>query len=90
MLRPSKMSDNIPDGDGNKKIGKAVAVVMRETNNGFGEREVISHDAPTLDIAAPTYEKRAAIHSVLYIADLKGLEADSGIFSFCSVLSPPL
>ena len=41
------MSDNIPDGNANKKIGKAVAVVMRETNNGFGEREVISHDAPT-------------------------------------------
>ena len=81
ILRRSKMSDNIPDGNANKKIGKAVAVVMRETNNGFGEREVISHDAPTSYIAAPTYEKRAAIHSVLYIADLKGLSPDFEIFS---------
>lgn len=84
MLRRSKMSDNIPDGNANKKIGKAVAVVMRETNNGFGEREVISHDAPTSYIAAPTYEKRAAIHSVLYIADLKGLSPDFEIFSCLS------
>ena len=49
------MSDNIPDGKANKKIGKAVAVVMRETNNGFGARVVISHDAPTSYIATPTY-----------------------------------
>ena len=81
ILRRSKMSDNIPDGNANKKIGKAVAVVMRETNNGFGEREVISHEAPTSYIAAPTYEKRAAIHSVLYIADLKGLSPEFEIFS---------
>ena len=81
IMRRSKMSDNIPDGNANKKIGRAVAVVMRETNNGFGEREVISHDAPTSYIAAPTYEKRAAIHNVLYIADLKGLNPDFEIFS---------
>ena len=48
------MSDNIPDGNANRKIGKAVAVVMRETNNGLGEREVINQDAPTSYIAAPT------------------------------------
>jgi hypothetical protein len=81
IMRRSKMSDNIPDGNANKKIGRAVAVVMRETNNGFGEREVISHDAPTSYIAAPTYEKRAAIHNVLYIADLRGLSPDFEIFS---------
>ena len=54
ILRRSKMSDNIPDGNANRKIGKAVAVVMRETNKGFGEREVINQDAPTSYIAAPT------------------------------------
>ncbi len=54
MLRRSKMSDNIPDGNANRKIGKAVAVVMRETNNGLDEREVINQDAPTSYIAAPT------------------------------------
>jgi hypothetical protein len=86
ILRRSKMSDNIPDGNANKKIGKAVAVVMRETNNGFGEREVISHEAPTSYIAAPTYEKRAAIHSVLYIADLKGLSPELKYFL---VFPPP-
>jgi hypothetical protein len=63
--RRSKISDNIPDGNANRKIGKVVAVVIRETNNGFGASEVISHDAPTSYIAAPTYEKRAAIHNVL-------------------------
>jgi hypothetical protein len=84
MLRRSKMSDNIPDGNANKKIGKAVAVVMRETNNGFGPSEVISHDAPTSYIAAPTYEKRAAIHNILYILDLKGLKPDAEIFSCLS------
>jgi hypothetical protein len=65
ILRRSKISDNIPDGNANKKIGKVVAVVTRETNNGFGAMEVISHDAPTSYIAAPTYEKRAAIHNIL-------------------------
>src|SRR6476660_4082961 len=44
ILRRSKMSENIPDGNANRKIGKAVAVVMRETNNGLGEREVINQD----------------------------------------------
>lgn len=65
ILHLSKMSDNIPDDNANKKIGKVVAVVTRETNNGFGAMEVISHDAPTSYIAAPTYEKRAAIHNIL-------------------------
>jgi hypothetical protein len=53
-----KISDNIPDGNANRKIG-IVAVVIRETNKGLGASEVISHDAPTSYIAAPTYEKRA-------------------------------
>jgi hypothetical protein len=50
----SKISDNIPDGNANRKIGKVVAVVTRDTNKGSGAREVISHDAPTSYIAAPT------------------------------------
>ena len=83
------MSDNIPEGNANKKIGKAVAVVMRETYNGFDEREVINHDAPTSYIATPTYEKRIAIHNVLYMTDLKGLSPDfeilSCLFSFLSL-----
>jgi hypothetical protein len=79
--RRSKISDNIPDGNANRKIGKVVAVVTRETNKGVGAREVISHDAPTSYIAAPTYEKRAAIHNILYILDLKGLKPESKIFS---------
>jgi len=47
MLRRSKISDSIPDGNANSKIGRVVAVVMRETNKGFGASEVISQDAPT-------------------------------------------
>jgi hypothetical protein len=81
ILRRSKISDNIPDGNANRKIGKVVAVVIRETNNGLGASEVISHDAPTSYIAAPTYEKRAAIHNVLYMLDLKGLKPDAEIVS---------
>jgi hypothetical protein len=82
ILRRSKISDNIPDGTANRKIGRVVAVVIRETNKGFGASEVISHDAPTSYIAAPTYEKRAAIHNILYRLDLKGLKPDAEIF-FC-------
>jgi hypothetical protein len=74
MLRRSKISDSIPDGNANSKIGRVVAVVIRETNKGFGTSEVISHDAPTSYIAAPTYEKRAAIHNILNRLDLKGLK----------------
>jgi hypothetical protein len=81
ILRRSKISDNIPDGIANRKIGRLVAVVTRETNKGLGASEVISHDAPTSYIAAPTYEKRAAIHNVLKIADLKGLKPEPKIFS---------
>jgi hypothetical protein len=84
MLRRSKMSDNMPEGNANKKIGKVVAVVIRETNNGFGASKVISQDAPTSYIAAPTYEKRAAIHNVVYKLDLKGLKPDTEIFSCLS------
>src|SRR5919199_3740464 len=84
ILRRSKMSDNIPDGSANRKIGRAVAVVTRETNNGLGASEVISHDAPTSYIAAPTYEKRAAIHNVLKMPHLKGLNPDAEIFSCLS------
>jgi hypothetical protein len=48
-----KISDNVPQGNAIKKIGKSVAVVIRETKKGFGEREVINHDAPTSYMAAP-------------------------------------
>jgi hypothetical protein len=81
ILRRSKISDNVPDGNAKRKIGRVVAVVTRETNKGFGASEVINHDAPTSYIAAPTYKKRAAIHNVLYRLDLKGLKPDPGIFS---------
>ena len=90
ILRRSKISDNIPDGNANRKIGRVVAVVMRETNKGLGASEVISHDAPMSYIAAPEYEKRTAIHNVLKIADLKGLNPNAEIFSclsFCLSLS---
>jgi hypothetical protein len=50
----SNRSDSIPDGKANRKIGNVVAVVTRETKKGSGAREVISHDAPTSYIAAPT------------------------------------
>jgi hypothetical protein len=81
ILRRSKISDNVPDGNAKRKIGRVVAVVIRETNKGFGASEVINHDAPTSYIAAPIYEKRAAIHNVLYRLDLKGLKPDAEIFS---------
>jgi hypothetical protein len=84
ILRRSKISDNIPDGNANRKIGRVVAVVISETNKAFGAREVISHDAPMSYIAAPEYEKRTAIHNVLKIADLKGLNPNAEIFSCLS------
>src|SRR6476646_4036558 len=56
-------------------------VVIRDTNKGFGTSDVINQDAPTSYIAAPTYEKRAAIHNVLYRANLKGLKPDELLFS---------
>jgi hypothetical protein len=67
VITESKISDSIPDGNANRRIGRVVAVVIRETNKGFGASEVISHVAPTSYIAAPTYEKRAAIHNVLSV-----------------------
>jgi hypothetical protein len=84
ILRRSKISDNIPDGNASRKIGRVVAVVIRETNKAFGAREVISHDAPTSYIAAPTYEKRTVIHNVLKIVDLKGPNPNTEIFSCLS------
>jgi hypothetical protein len=84
ILRRSKISDNIPDGKANRKIGRVVAVVISETNKAFGAREVISHDAPMSYIAALEYEKRTAIHNVLKIADLKGLNPNAEIFSCLS------
>jgi hypothetical protein len=66
MRRRSKISDSIPDGNANSKIGKEAAVVIRETKRGFGAIEVINHDAPTSYIAAPTYEKSAATHNIRY------------------------
>jgi hypothetical protein len=76
IVRRLKISDNIPEGNANRKIGRLVAVVISETNKGFGASEVISHDAPTSYIAEPTYEKRVAIHNVLYRLDFKGLKPD--------------
>ena len=84
ILRRSKISDNIPDGNASRKIGRVVAVVIRETNKAFGAREVISHDAPTSYIAAPTYENRTAIHNVLKIVHLNGPNPNAEIFSCLS------
>jgi hypothetical protein len=77
IFRRSKISEIAPDGIANRKIGKVLAVVIRETNKGFGASEVISHDAPTSYIAAPIYENNAAIHSVLYNLSLKGLKPET-------------
>ena len=82
ILRLSKMSDNAPDGNAKRKIGRVLAVVIRETNKGFGASEVISHDAATSYIAAPIYEKRAANQKALYKLYLRGLKPDEEIFSF--------
>ena len=73
-----------PDGKAKIKIVRVLAVVIRETNSGLGASEVINHDAPVSYIAAPTYEKRAVIHNVLYIVDLKGLNPDAEISSCLS------
>jgi hypothetical protein len=83
ILRRSKISDNAPDGKAKRKIGRVLAVVIRETNKGFGASEVISHEAPTSYIAAPTYEKSAAIHNALYMLSLNGFRPDAEIFSSC-------
>ena len=83
ILRRSKISDNAPDGKAKRKIGRVLAVVIRETNKGFGASEVISHEAPTSYIAAPTYEKSAAIHNALYKLSLNGFRPDVEIFSSC-------
>jgi hypothetical protein len=64
ILRRSKISDNVPDGNAKRKIGRAVAVVIRETKKGFGASEVINHDAPTSYIAPPKYEKREFLHQI--------------------------
>jgi hypothetical protein len=53
ILLRSKMSDNAPDGKAKRKIGKVPAVVIKETDKGFGASEVISHDAATSYIAIP-------------------------------------
>jgi hypothetical protein len=65
ILRLSKISDNIPEGNANRKIGKLAAVVIRETNKGFGASVVINHDAPTSYMAEPIYKKMEAIHNFL-------------------------
>jgi hypothetical protein len=81
ILRRSKISDKAPDGNAKRKIGRVLAVVIKETNKGFGASEVISHDAPTSYIAAPIYEKRAPIHNALYSLSLKGLKPNAEILS---------
>jgi hypothetical protein len=53
MLRLSKISEIAPDGKANRKIGRVVADVIRETNKGFGVSETISQEAPMSYIAAP-------------------------------------
>jgi hypothetical protein len=86
ISRRSKMSDNAPDGKAKRNIGRVLAVVIRETNKGFGASEVISHDAATSYIAAPIYEKRAANQKAPYMLYLKGLKPDAEILYFGSLL----
>jgi hypothetical protein len=52
-LRRSKISEITPEGIANRKIGSVVAVVIRETNKGFGAIETISQEAPTSYMAPP-------------------------------------
>jgi hypothetical protein len=85
ILCRSKISDNAPDGKAKRKIGRVLAVMIRETNKGLGASEVINHDAATSYIAAPTYEKRASIQKARYRLYLKGLKPDVGIFSLSLV-----
>ena len=59
-----------------EKWAEVLAVIIRETNKGLGASEVISHEAPTSYIAAPIYEKSAAIHNALYKLSLKGLQPE--------------
>jgi len=56
----------------------------KRNKQGIGSNEVISHDAPTSYIAAPTNENKAAIHNVLYMLDLKGLKPDAETVSCLS------
>jgi hypothetical protein len=86
ILRRSKISEVAPEGIANRKIGRVLAVIIRETNKGFGASEVISHDAPTSYIAAPTYENSAAIHNVLYKLSLKGLKPETKLSFFLSTI----
>jgi hypothetical protein len=76
------MSDSAPDGKAKRKIGKVLAVVIRETNKAFGASEVISHDAATSYNAIPIYEKRAASQKALYRLYLNGLNPEDEIFTF--------
>jgi len=85
ILRRSKISEIAPDGKAKIKIGRVLAVVIRETNKGFGASEVINHEAPTSYIAAPIYEKSAAVHNVLYKLYLNGFKPDAQILSSCSL-----
>jgi hypothetical protein len=89
ILLRSKISDNAPEGNARRKIGRVVAVVIRETNKGFVAMEAINHDAPTSYIAAPIYKKRAEVHNVVYNPVLKGLKPDVGIFSLLNSSFPP-
>jgi hypothetical protein len=73
------MSDIAPEGKANRKIGRAPAVVTRETNRGFGAMVAISHDAPISYIDVPTQENNTVNHSVLYILFLKGPNPDAEI-----------
>ncbi len=52
ILRMSKISEIVPNGKANRKIGRVVAVVIRETNKGFGVSETISQEDPMSYIAA--------------------------------------
>jgi hypothetical protein len=53
ILRLSNISEIAPDGKAKRKIGRVDAVVIRETNSGFGASETINHEDPTSYMDAP-------------------------------------
>ena len=65
MLRLSKISDNAPDGNANRKIGRALAVVIKEKLVMDLEQWTSLTKMLHIIHGTPTYEKKEAIHNAL-------------------------
>ena len=72
------MSANAPAGIPTRNTGKLVAVCIRATRNGEGERELINQTPPTFCIHVPMFDTRDAIHSARNTGYLSGLQAEVG------------